>query len=67
MNTCKTCCYWTDGKNGFGACELIQALEFSAVGNNDTAFIEVSADDDSNLQATLITRDTFGCNQHQDN
>lgn len=65
MNTCKTCKYWGAGhpsnKTTHNLCVLIST---DGLHSKDAAFIDVYADDDSNLNVQLMTKPDFGCTLH---
>lgn len=63
MNTCKTCRWW--GVVLEGCCDFVNTI----YGEKPSKRFEIvaSADDDSNLQASLCTGPDFGCVHHHPN
>lgn len=60
MNTCKDCIFWeahnTFGASRRGTCDAT-TFDFAL----DRMEVVATADDDSNLQANLVTGPHFGC------
>lgn len=59
MQTCKTCCWWEDGR-----CNVIDT---KIAEKPETRFeIDVRVDDDSGLNVKLKTGPDFGCVLHEE-
>lgn len=65
MNTCKSCKYWGNGwpikENTANECGCISMAESNSKAQ---AFIDVQVNDDSGLDAKLMTVSSFGCTLH---
>lgn len=63
MNTCNTCKYWSANRNivkNISDCDMPDGKNKSI-----TFEIEATADDDSNMNVTLLTSGNFGCALHE--
>ncbi len=65
MNTCKTCKYWSDNLK-----IVDKVSDCGKVGSYDsgemTFAMDITVDDDSNLNSYLMTGEDFGCIHHKD-
>lgn len=64
MNTCKTCKYWSVSRkivNNIADCDRPDCKAHHQI----TFDIEATADDDSNMNVTLLTSGNFGCLLHE--
>lgn len=62
--TCKTCRWW--GKERVGACGIENTINTGAATNATRLAIYAKADDDSGLDAVLMTGPDFGCVLHSE-
>ncbi len=65
MNTCKTCKFWNVSRtinNGVSDCDKVDCI---VKDKSQTFEIEATADDDSNMNVTLMTGENFGCILHE--
>lgn len=63
MNTCNTCKYWScrlEIVKNISDCDMPDGKN-----KNMTFEIDATADDDSNLNVTLLTSGNFGCILHE--
>lgn len=64
FNTCKNCKHWRMfGDNIKGACDFIDYTPSTI--DTHSVFIDANADDDSGLEARLVTGADFGCAAHK--
>jgi hypothetical protein len=64
MNTCNTCKYWSSRLNIVKNISDCDRPDCKA-DKNITFEIEATADDDSNMNVTLLTSGNFGCILHE--